>query len=243
MNKKSKATVPTTPRSFQYDEKDPLFGKNLKEKQRSIRDGFPESLGLRVHRSLSWLSRAEAFTDDLDVRFILLWIGFNSAYASPITRPDATDCRDGERGMFRDFFQILTGLDAERRIYSIIHGRFEKEIRVLLDNQHVFHPFWQHENGVPGFEDWRDKLSLGRKKINRAYVERDTLTILSILFDRLYVLRNQVMHGSSTWNSAVNRSQVRDGTSILASLLPVFIDIMMDNAQHDWPMPSYPVTN
>lgn len=72
MKKKSKASVPTTPHSFHYDETDPLFGKNLKEKQRSIRAGFPESLGLRVHRSLSWLSRAEEFADDLDVRFILL---------------------------------------------------------------------------------------------------------------------------------------------------------------------------
>lgn len=28
--------------------------------------------------------------------------------------------------------------------------------------------------------------------------------ILSILFDRLYVLRNQLVHGGATWNSDVN---------------------------------------
>lgn len=32
----------------------------LKEKQRAIRAGFPETMGLRVHRSISWIGRAEA---------------------------------------------------------------------------------------------------------------------------------------------------------------------------------------
>ena len=32
-------------------------------------------MGLRVHRSISWIGRAEDATDD-DGRFIFLWIGF-----------------------------------------------------------------------------------------------------------------------------------------------------------------------
>lgn len=51
----------------------------LKQKQRAIREGFPQPLSLRVHRALSWLGRSEAETSDADVRFILLWVGFNSA--------------------------------------------------------------------------------------------------------------------------------------------------------------------
>ena len=70
---------------------------------------------------------------------------------------------------------------------------------------------------------------------------RDTATILSILFDRLYVLRNQLVHGGATWNSSVNRQQVHDGAAVLGSFLPVFIDIMMDQADADWGAPYYPV--
>ena len=55
---------------------------SLKEKQRALRSGFSDSLTLRVHRAISWFGRAQAEPDDLDVRFILLWIGFNAAYAS-----------------------------------------------------------------------------------------------------------------------------------------------------------------
>jgi len=41
--------------------------------------------------------------------------------------------------------------------------------------------------------------------------------------------------------SVVNRAQVRDGTAILAFLMPVFVDLMMDHPQEDWGHPFYPV--
>ncbi|MCA2008623.1 hypothetical protein [Tritonibacter mobilis] len=64
-----------------------------------------------------------------------------------------------------------------------------------------------------------------------------------MLFDRLYVLRNQLIHGGATWNSSVNRDQLRDGVAILSVLMPVMIDIMMDNANEEWGKPFYPVVN
>ena len=47
------------------------------------------------------------------------------------------------------------------------------------------------------------------------------VTVLSIVFDRLYVLRNQLVHGGATWNSQVNRQQLRDGVAILGTLVPL----------------------
>jgi hypothetical protein len=57
------------------------------------------------------------------------------------------------------------------------------------------------------------------------------------------VLRNQLVHGGATWNSTVNRSQVRDGAAVLGWLLPVMIDIMMNNSDRDWGKPFYPVVD
>jgi hypothetical protein len=54
-------------------------------------------------------------------------------------------------------------------------------------------------------------------------------------------LRNQLVHGGSTWNSGINRTQVRDGAAILGFLMPVFADLMMDNPHQDWGKPFYPV--
>ena len=219
-----------------YDPTSPLNPRNLKEKQREMRAAFPVPLTLRVHRALSWLIRAETEAEDADVRFILLWVGFNAAYAG-----DVSQALDSERDNFRSFFATLIGFDRNHRIYDTVWQRFSQEIRLLLDNQFVFAPFWQHHNGVPGYADWAERLNRSRAAIRNALGRHDTPTLLSILFDRLYVLRNQLVHGGATWNSDVNRAQVRDGAALLGSLLPIFIDLMMDNPDHEWPMPHYPV--
>ena len=58
----------------------PLTHAILKAKQRELRAGFPETMGLRGHRSISWIDRAEDASDD-DGRFIFLWISFNAEVA------------------------------------------------------------------------------------------------------------------------------------------------------------------
>jgi hypothetical protein len=208
----------------------------LKAKQRQVRQGFSESLTLRVHRSISWLGRAQKEADDPDLRFILLWIGFNAAYAGDL----GADI-DSERGAFRNFFETLVGLDKDERIYKAVWLRFPHEIRVLLANRYVFAPFWRHQNGSAGHADWAERLAASQRRIGTAMAKQDTVTVLALVFDRLYVLRNQLVHGGSTWASAVNRQQVRDGAAVLAWLLPVFIDLMMDNPDRDWGRPFYPV--
>ena len=69
----------------------------------------------------------------------------------------------------------------------------------------------------------------------------DTSRMLLVVFDRLYVVRNQLVHGGATWNSSINRAQVKDGAAVLGWLLPVFIDIMLENPDQDWGKPFYPV--
>lgn len=210
--------------------------ETLKTKQRALRSDFSADFGLRIHRAISWFGRAEAEPDDPDVRFILLWIGFNAAYAR-----DVQDDVANERIAFKRYFDALVKLDPTQRIYGLVWRRFPHEIRVLLQNPYVFGPFWHHANGTPGFADWEARMAQSQRSIGRALQQQDTGSILSILFDRLYILRNQMVHGGATWNGSVNRNQVRDGATILAAVLPVFIDVMMDNAALDWGRPYYPV--
>lgn len=225
-----------------YDTDDPLHPEQLKGKQRSLRDGFALPLTLRVHRALSWLRRAEAEEDDLDVRFILLWIGFNAAYAGDLDRAlDGEGKAGSERERFDKFFATLVEMDRYNRIYNAIWERFSQEIRLLLDNKFVFAPFWRHQAGEFGGAGWEVSFESARAAANRAVAQRNTPIVLSILFDRLYVLRNQLVHGGATWDSSANRNQVRDGASLLGCLLPVFIDLMMDNPDAEWAMPMYPV--
>lgn len=211
----------------------------LKAKQRRLRAGFPDDMGLRVHRAISWVGRAEQETDDPDAAFIYLWIAFNAAYA------DATDPGDSaypsERRRFRDVLEQLVCLDAERRLHRAVWTRFQGPIRQLMANRYVFQPFWRCQAGSGDDQDWDQKFVSSARRFTSALKAGDTERVLSMMFDRLYMLRNQMMHGGTTWNSRVNRSQVEDGAAILSVLLPVMIDLMLDNPHEDWGTPCYPV--
>ena len=82
-----------------------------------------------------------------------------------------------------------------------------------MDNRFVFYAFWQHYNGMTGHEDWSKRFYNSNRQFINAFKKRDTVRVLSNVFDRLYVLRNQLVHGGSTWNSDINRDQVRDGAA------------------------------
>ena len=79
------------------------------------------------------------------------------------------------------------------------------------------------------------------ERVSRAVGDQNTAVILNELFDRLYVLRNQIMHEGATWQSSVNRNQVRDGAAIMAFLTPRLVKLMMDNPAVDWGVPHYPL--
>jgi len=211
----------------------------LKEKQRDIREAFPSDHGLRIHRALSWLDRAEQANDDHDAAFIFYWISFNAAYAQDRIEHVPV----GERTSFDDYFEKLISLDTGRAIHEVIWEKFSGPVRVLLDNRYVFQPFWDHYNHIPGYDDWENRFNRSQRKIHRALLKPDVKIVLTTIFDRLYVLRNQLIHGGATWNSSVNRDQVRDGARILSFLVPLFIDLMMDNPELDWGSPYYPVVD
>lgn len=214
-----------------------LLHKDLKAKQRELRGGFPINLGLRVHRSLSWLDRAEQATDDLDAAFIFYWIAFNAAYAKSLD--DAMEV--GERNSFEQYFKKMLTLDKSKRIYRSIWSEFHGPIDLLLKNKFVYGPFWKYQNGQVKESDWKLWFKTNQHQVKNAFEARNSATILTILFPRIYVLRNQILHGGATWNSQVNRQQVEDCKKILARLVPLFIDLMMDAPDEEWDKPCYPV--
>ncbi len=215
----------------------PLSYDGLSQKEISLEGKFSETVGLRIHRSISWIGRAERATDD-DAKFIFLWIGFNAAYAD---HQDLTTAPMIARSAFREFFRKMEDLDPNHRIYHAIWENFSGPIRMFLYNKYVFGPFWQYHHGIEEAKDWEVQFREERKRCFRAMQNQKTSDVLYFLFNRLYVLRNQVMHGGATWNSSVNREQVHDGAAILGFLVPVFIDIIMEHPQMDWGNPSYPV--
>ena len=200
---------------------------------------------LRIHRALSWLQRAEAAEGDDDVAFICLWIGFNAAYAQDLGQSAGSST--SERQAFRNFMADVCALDGDKALSALVWQVFPGPIRVLLDNQYVFQPFWdalnnpRSDGSIP--DHWREAFDEARQRVHRALAQQDTERVLYEVFVRLYTLRNQLMHGGATWNSTVNRAQVRDGRALLARVLPAMLGVMMNHPARFEGRPFYPVAS
>ncbi|SUO97883.1 HEPN domain-containing protein [Suttonella ornithocola] len=193
-----------------------------------------DNLSLRLNRAESWLKKAENAEDE-DTRFIALWIAFNAAYACDV------GIVAGDKNHLRQFLTQIVALDEAHIIYDLIWQRFPKNIRVLLDNKYVFQPFWDFHNGKIQEKVWLEDFAAEKDKVKKALAQQDTDLVLFIIFDRIYTLHNQIIHGGASFSSSVNRPQVRDCSEILAIFVPLMIDIMKKNLQRDWGKPFYPL--
>ncbi|MCP4076404.1 MAG: hypothetical protein GY744_09490 [Gammaproteobacteria bacterium] len=209
---------------------------SLKDRHREIRDTLPENISLRVHRALSWLDCAEQNDND-DAKFIFLWISFNSAYAHEIE--DRRHFK--ERKVLVNFLKLLLEVDSDKTLYGIAWDEFPKSIRLLLSNKYVFQFYWDYQNQKITEDEWEYLFESAKISAQNALGSMDTVKILAIVFDRLYTLRNQLIHGGATWNGSVNREQIRDGVNILSRLVPAIIFIMMNNKPRIIGQPCYPV--
>lgn len=212
-----------------------MTAAELKEKLRAEGESMPEATRIRLHRSISWLARAEAETDDPDAQFLFLWIAFNAAYAREFGHELS------ERDQLKVYFSTLLALDSQKRLHAVLFREFSGAIRTLIENQFVFEPFWRALREHDGSGRWEQQFNASRTAAMKAVMGQQTDVVLSILFDRLYVLRNQLAHGGATWNSKTNRAQVRDSSHMLTAIVPVFVELMLENPRTDFGEIMYPV--
>ena len=217
---------------------------DLKIKFENQKLNFPEEFKLKVYRAISWIKAAESSIDH-DSKFLFYWIAFNAAYGGEITQNrfmtnEGKQNIRSEKRVFEEFLKQIIGLDKENNLYTQIWENFSGAFKRLLDNKFVFAPFWEFDQQKISEGHWLAKFESSKKAALAALANQDTLTVLNIIFQRLYVLRNQIIHGNSTWQSSLNRDQVKDGVAILSTIVPVIINLMMDNPELKWAEPLYP---
>lgn len=209
--------------------------QRLKMKYKQAEDHYAKAAQLRLHRSISWLRRSEQEDADVDAQFIFLWIAFNAAYAGEL------GSETPERARLAEFITALLSVDENKCLHGIVFERFTGPIRTLVENRFVFEPFWRALREHDSSGRWEQKFSISRKVALKAVVAGQTGVVLGVVFDRLYVLRNQLIHGGATWNSGVNRMQVGDGTRLMMELVPAIIDLILDHPELDFGAINYPV--
>lgn len=207
----------------------------LKTKLAHLPETVEEAFRVRCHRAISWLKRAEAEVEDPDAAFLFLWIGLNAAYAWDFGHEER------ERDQIRRFFERLLARDGRGRLHALFFQKYSGPIRTLIDNRFVFEPFWRALREHDSSGAWETQFNLAKDRAMRSLIGSETAVLASIVIDRLYVLRNQLVHGGATHGSTVNRQQVKDGAALLGSLLPVVIDLMLDAPEAGFGPIAYPV--
>lgn len=207
----------------------------LKFKLKQVAETESENDKIRLHRAISWVKCAEEHNENPDIKFITLWIAFNACYADDEANLDAFT----EKEHFRDFIKKLVDHDSEELFFNILWDKFSGPIRTLIENQYAYKYFWvtQREKNV----DWERSFNSAIRKVGEHLANQEVDKLLEVVLDRLYTVRNQLLHGGATYNSKVNRAQVKDAGNILAFLLPVIIKTMIEHIDDDWGLIKYPV--
>lgn len=207
----------------------------LKTKLKQIDIKVDENDIIRLHRAVSWVKCAEEQTDNLDLKFISLWIAFNACYADNELHNSSLT----EKKRFKEFIGKLVEYDGKDLFFNLLWHKFSGPVRLLIDNQFAYKQFWDAERGEK--IDWQ-RLFIKSKKDSRQYLAHHHVAkLLEVVLDRLYTVRNQLLHGGLTYKSKLNRSQVYDASQILEFLMPVIINIMTTNIDDDWGNINYPV--
>lgn len=219
----------------------------LKQILRAHRDDFSQVHSTRLHRSLSWLKAADEQLQagNVDQGFINLWISFSACFYI-----------EGEESI-APFIEKLVALDSQQRIYACLWNEYSGSVKALIKNPYVFAEFWQAQRlkgeQKKASEDmdaseidaseaaWRASFDQSSVEALNCLSRKKVAPLFSIVLDRLYVLRNQVLQGGATYQSQVNREQVEDGVVLLSNIMPIIISIMLDSSDEDWGDIAYPV--
>ncbi|MFQ3230152.1 hypothetical protein [Reinekea sp.] len=190
----------------------------------------------RLHRAISWLKSAEQ-AQSIDIEFISLWISFSACFSVD----DLGDETLEAHASFQQFIELIVNNDSDNKIYSCLWEEYSGHVKSLVKNPFVFHPFWVAQRNGTNF--WQEEFDQSSIKALNALSRKRVPELCSIVLDRLFVLRNQIIHGGATFEGRVNREQVRDGAGLLGTLMPLFIEIMLTANDEAWGDVRYPVIN
>ncbi|WP_159516646.1 MULTISPECIES: hypothetical protein [unclassified Acinetobacter] len=189
---------------------------------------------LKIHRGLGWFKKALDLDQDLDFKFISLWIGFQAIYAEEDDRVQGKD-------KLHQFLEILCQNDLDQKINHIVWEKYSQPIHSLLANPYMEQSFWDYRHQKISLERCNAELETQKKIIQHALNERNSVEILVGVFRRLYTLHHQLMQGGVTYHSSLNHKSLEESCRILAALLPVFICILLENSVAlDLNKPFYP---
>ena len=194
-----------------------------------------ECFNLRVQRSLSWFKKSLELEHDLDLQFISLWIALNALYVQDMNVAQDTQA-------LQQLLNSIHQQDQEDRIDSTLWGKLSPLIARLLDNPYAYQAFWDYKNQKISQSTWQADFVQAKQQVQHALQEQVSIAVLTLLFNRLHTLANQLTHGGATYNSSMSRQTMQEACQILAAFLSSCLYVLLENAPVlDVGQPFYPI--
>lgn len=188
---------------------------------------------IRFHRACSWLQRAEQATkDDLDLALLSQWVALNALYGQ-WNHESREPLADNE--CWRHFIERMLELDKGSHVVDALVEN-KPLVMSIYEDEFLSRFFWQEPTGK--------RASQSKKMMYDArtwFIQGNWLLILDRLFERIYFLRCQLVHGASTFNGSLNRTAIRRCSQSMDHLLRAFLQVWINSgADEDWGVMCYP---
>ena len=182
----------------------------------------------RISRALSWYARSEETSDD--DRLICAFISFNALYS-----------QDGkvEKEVRKEFLEKIENGKYARPLLDFTAMEIKK-IEDILSMQYISPTYW---NSTAKYREKYKKMEEQKnraKKITRKQIENGNFTPINKTIDRIYLLRNQVLHGMAAYKDSYNRKQINLCADFLYLLVGRIITAVILDSDKNWGKVSYP---
>lgn len=207
----------------------------LEEIFKSKKNENSASFNLRIQRALSWLKKAALTHEDYDLQFLSLWVSFNALHLEEsCTYTDLDQCKS--------FIDRIYMQDQSQKMSHVVWNDISQPIQSILNSPYIFQGYWDYKNQKITQLAWKADFDRAQQCVVKALKLKDAQQIIFLLFERMLTLNNQLLAGGSGYNSSINRQLLKDSCHILLVLLPIFLELMIENAPHlDSRKPYYPI--
>ena len=205
----------------------------------------------RFRRAGAWLKEANGQSEP-PAKFVFSWIAFNAQFADKSAREKWE--KEGRKRPL-DLIMICSFVD---RIVACGNGEIlvaaidavKPSMREIFHLPQTYHGFWDKPSSlrIPETEcteaQWKShfhrEVSKCYKQLSEALAGREAGPVLKHIFDRLYVVRNQVFHGghSRSKGQSLGYTQIRHGAEVLVKMTQCFQEVMAERMdkfpKEDW---------
>ena len=204
---------------------------------------MPADQGLfdRLQRADSWIQAASDLQPErMHEAFIFLYIAFNCLYGRRKYEGDEAQIEEDLDAFFSKIL-AMHRRDAEEggTILRTALAACHQDGAVLIRDRFLVNRYWRGTQPPAMLQTKLNKEALGALE---ALADGDHREFLSLVFRRISVLRNQVMHGCATYGArSYGRAALAKALRVLRVLIPAFYQLVRQYG-HDlaWDPIPYP---